>query len=54
MRELAGAELLLRQAGNARHAPYSLPELGKGLMPMFQKMLTWGQRLLRGKVSPAG
>lgn len=49
LRELAGAGLLLREAGNARNAPYSLTKLGKGLMPMFQKMLTWGQRLLREK-----
>ena len=47
LRELAGAGLLIRAAGEAGSASYSLTKLGKGLMPMFQKMLTWGQRLLR-------
>jgi DNA-binding HxlR family transcriptional regulator len=50
LRELARAGLLMRASGDARMAPYSLTGLGKGLMPMFQKMLTWGQRLLRERV----
>lgn len=47
LRELAGAGLLMRDASEAGSAAYSLTTLGKGLMPMFQKMLTWGQGLLR-------
>lgn len=46
LRELNAAGLLTKDSANARTARYSLTKLGKGLMPMYQKMLTWGQKLL--------
>jgi DNA-binding HxlR family transcriptional regulator len=45
--ELVVSGLIAREAGSSvRIAPYSLTESGKGLMPIFQSLLTWGQTLL--------
>jgi len=46
LRELMGARLLTRDNADARAARYSLTALGADLMPMFQTLLTWGQKML--------
>ena len=44
--ELASAGLIARgQSGTVRTVPYALTQLGKGLMPVFKKLLVWGQKL---------
>jgi DNA-binding HxlR family transcriptional regulator len=42
--ELTAAGLISRDSGN--EAPYALTDCGKGLMPTFKTLLTWGQQLL--------
>ena len=39
-------ELTVAGLGNSRTAPYNLTKLGKGLMPMFKTLLTWGTKML--------
>jgi DNA-binding HxlR family transcriptional regulator len=44
--ELASSGLIARgQSGTVRTAPYTLTQLGKGLMPAFRKLLVWGRNL---------
>jgi len=45
LRELSEAGLVEREAGARRTGPYHLTPLGKGLMPTFQSLLTWGAGL---------
>jgi DNA-binding HxlR family transcriptional regulator len=45
LRELTNAGLVTRNAGDSRTAHYDLTKLGKGLMPTFKKLLTWGTKL---------
>src|SRR5262249_37588887 len=47
LRELADAGLVVKDSADTRVDRYSLTSLGKGLLPMFQRMLTWGQKLLK-------
>jgi DNA-binding HxlR family transcriptional regulator len=43
--ELVASGLVMRGAGlPVRTAPYSLTPAGKGLMPTFKSLLTWGQK----------
>ncbi|MFN0102232.1 MAG: winged helix-turn-helix transcriptional regulator [Bryobacteraceae bacterium] len=49
LRELSGAGLVARDPGASRVARYELTKLGKGLMPAFKKLLTWGQKLLKSR-----
>jgi DNA-binding HxlR family transcriptional regulator len=42
--ELAASGLIVRDPA-ANEAPYALTECGKGLMPTFQTLLTWGRQL---------
>ena len=49
LRELADAGLLMKGSGSGRTTSYGLTKLGKGLMPTFKKLLTWGQSLLKAK-----
>src|ERR1700689_3640773 len=46
LRELTDAGLVARDAGTSKMARYDLTKLGKGLMPAFKKLMTWGTRLL--------
>jgi DNA-binding HxlR family transcriptional regulator len=46
LRELTGAGLVARDSGTSQMARYDLTKLGKGLMPTFKKLLTWGTKLL--------
>jgi len=46
LRELTGAGLVERDAETNRMARYDLSKLGKGLLPTFKKLLTWGTTLL--------
>lgn len=46
LRELTDAGLIARDTGTTRIARYHLTMLGKGLMPTFRKLLTWGTKLL--------
>jgi DNA-binding HxlR family transcriptional regulator len=45
LRELAAAGLVSRGDGAARLGGYDLTRLGKGLMPTFKTLLTWGTKL---------
>jgi len=45
LRELTAAGLVTRDSGTSRAAHYDLTKLGKGLMPVFKKLLTWGTKL---------
>jgi DNA-binding HxlR family transcriptional regulator len=45
LRELAEAGLVLRAPVAQKTAPYELTKLGKGLMPTFKTLLTWGTKL---------
>jgi DNA-binding HxlR family transcriptional regulator len=45
LRELSGAGLVAREPGMGRTARYDLTKLGKGLMPTFKKLLSWGMKL---------
>lgn len=47
LQELTDAGLLVRDPGANRVAHYELTKLGKGLMPAFRKLLTWGQKLIK-------
>lgn len=49
LRELSDAGLVMRDAGASGVARYNLSKSGKGLMPMFKKLLTWGQKLLNAR-----
>lgn len=45
VRELSDAGLVARDARAGRMAVYDLTRLGKGLMPTFKTLLTWGTKL---------
>ena len=45
LRDLTEAGLVTRGPGTSRMAGYDLTKLGKGLMPTFKKLLTWGTKL---------
>src|ERR1700723_77720 len=45
LRELTGAGLVTRDLATGRMARYDVTKLGKGLMPAFKKLLTWGTKL---------
>lgn len=45
LRELGNSGLLVRGDGTSGTAQYELTKLGKGLMPTFKKLLTWGTKL---------
>ena len=49
LRELTEAGLVARDSGTSRMARYALTKLGKGLMPAFRKLLTWGTKLLASR-----
>lgn len=52
LRELVEVDLVAKASSDgddARVVRYSLTELGQGLMPMYQQMLTWGQALLKAR-----
>jgi DNA-binding HxlR family transcriptional regulator len=49
LRELTGARLVARDPDASRVARYDLTKSGKGLMPTFKKLLTWGQKLLKSR-----
>ncbi|MGD0297093.1 MAG: helix-turn-helix domain-containing protein [Bryobacteraceae bacterium] len=49
LRELAKAGLVERGSGTSRMGGYDLTQLGKGLLPTFKKLLTWGKRLLASR-----
>jgi DNA-binding HxlR family transcriptional regulator len=49
VRELTRAGLVARDAGTSRMALYDLTKLGKGLMPTFKRLLTWGTKLLASR-----
>jgi DNA-binding HxlR family transcriptional regulator len=49
LRELTNAGLVARDSGTSRMTGYSLTKLGKGLMPTFKKLLTWGTKLLASR-----
>jgi DNA-binding HxlR family transcriptional regulator len=46
LRELTNTGLVARDYGTRRLARYDLTKLGKGLMPTFKKLLTWGKKLV--------
>lgn len=46
LRELTAAGLVVRDSGASRVARYDLTTVGKGLMPTFKSLLTWGTELL--------
>jgi DNA-binding HxlR family transcriptional regulator len=46
LRALTNAGLVARDSGASRIARYDLTKLGKGLMPTFKNLLTWGTKLL--------
>ena len=45
LRELSHAGLVARASGTGVTAFYDLTKLGKGLMPTFKHLLTWGKTL---------
>src|SRR5579871_1958634 len=45
LRELSHAGLVTRASGTGATAFYDLTKLGKGLMPTFKHLLTWGKTL---------
>jgi len=45
LRALTNSGLVARNSGTGQMAEYDLTKLGKGLMPMFKNLLTWGKRL---------
>ena len=47
LRELTGSSLVTRDSPAAQ---YQLTKLGKGLMPTFKKLLTWGTKLTHNPV----
>jgi DNA-binding HxlR family transcriptional regulator len=48
--ELSASGLLTKgPAAPLRTTRYALTQLGKGLMPMFESLLAWGQKLLSTK-----
>ena len=45
LRGLVAAGLIMRGGGGAvRTSPYSMTRAGKGLMPTFKSLLSWGQK----------
>ena len=49
LKELTAAGLVARDSGMSAVARYQLTASGKGLMPLFKKLLTWGQKLLKSR-----
>ena len=49
LRELTSAGLVARDSGMSRMAAYDLTKLGKGRLPAFKKLLTWGTKLLASR-----
>lgn len=49
LQELTDAGLVTRDPGASRLAHYELTKPGKGLMPTFKKLLTWGQKLRKSR-----
>jgi DNA-binding HxlR family transcriptional regulator len=49
LRELTKAGLVVQNSRANRIARYDLTKLGKGLMPTFKKLLTWGTKLLSAR-----
>jgi DNA-binding HxlR family transcriptional regulator len=49
VRELTNAGLVARNSGTSRTGVYDLTKLGKGLMPTFKRLLTWGTKLLASR-----
>jgi DNA-binding HxlR family transcriptional regulator len=47
IRELTDAGLVTPADARADAKQYTLTSLGKGLMPTFKSLLTWGQKLLK-------
>src|SRR5271154_1901517 len=45
LRELTNTGLVARASGTGPMVQYDLTKLGKGLMPTFNKLLTWGKKL---------
>jgi DNA-binding HxlR family transcriptional regulator len=45
LRELTNSGLVTRASGAGQMVPYELTQLGRGLMPMFRELLTWGKEL---------
>jgi DNA-binding HxlR family transcriptional regulator len=45
LRELTNSGLVARASGTGLMVQYDLTKLGKGLMPTFKKLLTWGKKL---------
>jgi DNA-binding HxlR family transcriptional regulator len=45
LRELTNTGLVARASGTGPKPQYNLTKLGKGLMPTFNKLLTWGKKL---------
>jgi DNA-binding HxlR family transcriptional regulator len=45
LRELTHSGLVARDSGTNQAARYDVTKLGKGLMPTFKKLLTWGTKL---------
>ncbi len=45
LRELTIAGLVARAPGTGLTAEYNLTKIGKGLMPTFRQLLSWGKRL---------
>lgn len=46
LRELTESGLITHDSEPSRIARYHLTKLGKGLMPTFKSLLTWGTKLL--------
>jgi DNA-binding HxlR family transcriptional regulator len=49
LRELTDTELASRDSGTSTLGRYDLTKLGKGLMPTFKNLLTWGTKLLASR-----
>jgi DNA-binding HxlR family transcriptional regulator len=49
LRELTESGLVARAPGASRLAHYEVTRLGKGLMPTFQKLLAWGQKVMKSR-----
>jgi DNA-binding HxlR family transcriptional regulator len=49
LRELTRTGLVARSSETSRVARYDLTKLGKGLMPTFKKLLTWGTKLMASR-----
>jgi DNA-binding HxlR family transcriptional regulator len=49
LRELTNAGMVVRDSGTNPIARYDLTTLGKGLMPTFKTLLTWGKELVASR-----